>query len=67
MGRPCWPPSGAGWYPDVESATNRLIEAKPAAQPGPDVARYQEFRQVYRELYPALYPTYHRGEAATPG
>ena len=58
---------GAGWYPDVESATKRLVEAKPAARPGPDVARYQEFRQVYRELYPALYPTYHRGAAAAPG
>ena len=55
---------GAGWYADVESATTALVKAVPTALPGPDVARYREFRQVYRELYPALYPTYHRGAAA---
>lgn len=58
---------GAGWYPDVESATGALVKAKPAALPGPDLARYREFRQVYRELYPALYPTYHRDQASIEG
>jgi xylulokinase len=45
---------GAGHWPSVADATAALIEARPMAQPGPDVARYAERHAVYRELYPAL-------------
>jgi xylulokinase len=51
---------GAGWYPDVEAATRALVVASPAAQPGPDAARYAEVHGLYRDLYPALAPTFHR-------
>jgi xylulokinase len=51
---------GAGWFPDVESATGTLVLATPSAQPGPDVAGYAEAHAVYRDLYPALAPTFHR-------
>jgi xylulokinase len=51
---------GAGWYPDVESATGALVGATPSAEPGPDVARYREAHVLYRDLYPALAPTFQR-------
>jgi xylulokinase len=51
---------GAGWYPDVESATGALVGATPSAEPGPDVARYREAHALYRDLYPALAPTFQR-------
>ena len=51
---------GAGWYPDVESATGALVRATPSAEPGPDVARYREAHALYRDLYPALAPTFQR-------
>jgi xylulokinase len=51
---------GAGWFPDVEAATAALVVATPAAQPGPEVARYGELHGVYRDLYPAVAPIFHR-------
>jgi xylulokinase len=51
---------GAGWYPDVESATGALVGATPSAEPGPDVGRYREAHVLYRDLYPALAPTFQR-------
>jgi xylulokinase len=51
---------GAGWFPDVEAATAALVVATPAAQPGPEVARYRELHGVYRDLYPAVAPIFQR-------
>jgi xylulokinase len=51
---------GAGWYPEVGSATAALVTAVPSARPGPDVARYRELHEIYRGLYPAVAPTFHR-------
>ena len=51
---------GAGWFPDVESATTALVVATPAAAPGRDAGRYAEIQHLYRDLYPALAPTFHR-------
>jgi xylulokinase len=50
----------AGWYQSVESAVGALVEAQPAAAPGPDAARYREAHVTFRKLYPALTPFFHR-------
>jgi xylulokinase len=50
---------GAGWFADVEEATEACVVATPAAQPGADVARYREMHGIYGDLYPALAPTFH--------
>jgi xylulokinase len=52
---------GAGWYPDVQAATDALVVATPAAQPGADAPGYAQAHAVYQELYPALAPTFRRG------
>ena len=49
---------GAGWYPDVETATDTLVTATPVASPGPDAPRYAEAHSHYRDLYPALAATF---------
>ena len=51
---------GAGWFPTVEAATDALVRATPAAEPGPGAGAYTERHARYRELYPALAPTFHR-------
>lgn len=51
---------GAGWYPTVEAATDALVTATPAANPGPDAAVYAESYEIYRDLYTALAPTFRR-------
>ena len=51
---------GAGWYPDVETATAALVTATPVAGPGPDAPRYAQAHAVYRDLYPALAATFRR-------
>lgn len=51
---------GAGWFPDVETATTALIRVTPVASPGPDVEAYRAAHARFRELYPALAPTFAR-------
>ena len=51
---------GAGWFPTVEAAADAIVHATPAAEPGPDAARYAEAHAIYRDLYPALAPAFHR-------
>ena len=51
---------GAGWFQTVDDAVADVVRAEPAAEPGPDAARYTEAHARYRELYPALAPTFHR-------
>jgi xylulokinase len=51
---------GAGWFPSVEAASDALVRATPAAEPGPGVRAYAEAHAAYRELYPALAPSLHR-------
>jgi xylulokinase len=50
---------GAGWFPSVEAAVER-VRVEPAAVPGPDAATYETGHALYRELYPALAPLYSR-------
>jgi xylulokinase len=52
---------GAGWFTSVDDAVAAIVRAEPAAEPGPDVARYAELHGRYTELYPALAPVFHRG------
>ena len=51
---------GAGWFASVADATAAIVEATPAATPGPDARAYREAHARYGELYPALAPTFHR-------
>ena len=51
---------GAGWFPDVPSATATLVQTSLAATPGPMRAAYAEWHAAYDELYPALAPAFHR-------
>lgn len=51
---------GAGWFPDVPSATSALVRTMPVASPGPARAMYDAAHDAYRGLYPALMPTFHR-------
>jgi xylulokinase len=50
---------GAGWFPTVDDAAAALVDATPAASPGPETAAYAEAHARYRALYPALAPTFH--------
>lgn len=50
----------AGWFPTVEAATDAIVHATPAAEPGPDAPAYAGLHARYRELYPALAPTFHQ-------
>jgi xylulokinase len=51
---------GAGWFPDVETATTALIRVTPVAEPGAGAPAYREARGRFRALYPALAPTFAR-------
>jgi xylulokinase len=51
---------GAGWFPDVPSATAAAVTVTPVAAPGADASHYAEAHAMYRDLYPALAPTFHR-------
>jgi xylulokinase len=50
---------GAGWFGSVPEATAAVVEATPAASPGPDGPLLREAHERYRALYPALAPTFH--------
>jgi xylulokinase len=45
---------GAGWYPDVPTATAAMVRVAERTEPGPDAPRYRAGYEVYRSLYPAL-------------
>jgi xylulokinase len=49
---------GAGWYPDVQTATRAMVRVTERTDPGPDTARYTASYGVYRSLYPALRPAF---------
>ncbi len=51
---------GVGWFGTVEAATDALVRATPAAEPGPDASAYVDAHARYRDLYPALAPEFHR-------
>jgi xylulokinase len=51
---------GAGLRSSVAEAAAALVNASPAAEPGPDAAAYAERHATYRELYPALAPIFPR-------
>jgi xylulokinase len=46
--------TGAGTFPDVASACERIIQVTSTTAPGPAVAAYEKLYPLYRELYPAL-------------
>jgi xylulokinase len=46
--------TGAGVFPDVESACAATIRLTGTTSPGPASSAYQESYPVYRDLYPAL-------------
>jgi xylulokinase len=51
--------TGAGIWPDVDSACRRTIHVTGSTQPNPTaVAEYERWYGVYRGLYPALKPTF---------
>ena len=51
---------GAGWTPDVASATTAWVSTEVSASPGPaTAAAYRERHEAYRALYPVLSPTFH--------
>lgn len=52
--------TGAGAFPDIATACERVIRLTGRTEPGPASPRYQELYQVYRDLYPSLKPTFHR-------
>ena len=51
---------GAGWFPDVETATTTLVRVTPVASPGTGVEAYRAAHARFRSLYPALAPTFDR-------
>ena len=51
---------GAGWFPDVETATRAIVSVNPVAAPGAGSEAYQEAHARFRALYPALAPTFER-------
>jgi xylulokinase len=50
---------GAGWFPDVAAAADRLVRVTPVAEPGSNASAYAEALGTYRTLYPALAPIFH--------
>ena len=50
--------TGAGAYPDMESACAATIQITGSTAPGPDSEIYQEIYPLYRDLYPALRPSF---------
>jgi xylulokinase len=51
---------GAGWFPDVDTATTSLVRVTPVAEPGAGVEAYRAAHCRFRALYPALAPTFDR-------
>jgi xylulokinase len=50
--------TGAGAFPDVETACVENIQVVSSTEPGAAQATYQELYPLYRELYPALRPSF---------
>jgi xylulokinase len=50
--------TGAGIFPDVDSACAAVIQTSGTTAPGPAGAAYEETYPLYRELYPALRQTF---------
>jgi xylulokinase len=50
--------TGAGAFPDVETACEAAIQVTSATEPGPAKQAYQELYPLYRDLYPALRPSF---------
>ena len=50
--------TGAGTYPDMESACGAAIQITGRTEPSPPSKVYQEVYPLYRDLYPALQPTF---------
>jgi xylulokinase len=50
---------GAGWFPSVAGATEKVVKVEPVATPSEDVGLYREAHTRYQALYPALSPTFH--------
>ena len=50
--------TGAGAYPDMESACAAAIQITGSTAPGPESRVYQEIYPLYRDLYPALWPSF---------
>lgn len=52
---------GAGLFPDVETATDHLVQVTTRTEPDKEaVDRYEAYYQTFRELYPALKPAFDR-------
>ena len=51
--------TGAGVYPDVESACQATIKVVERTAPGEARTQYEQLYPLYRGLYPALKPTFH--------
>jgi len=50
--------TGAGIFPDVETACESTISITGRTTPGPDQEAYEKLYPVYRDLYPALKPSF---------
>jgi len=50
--------TGAGTFPDVESACAATIRITGSTAPGPASAMYRTMYSLYRDLYPALRPSF---------
>jgi len=62
--------TGAGAFPDVESACAATIRLTGSTTPGPASAAYRALYPFYRDLYPALRPSFQalaRAESEHPG
>jgi xylulokinase len=57
---------GAGWFPDVPTATASLVRVSPAASPGGKRDAYAAAHTAFVELYPALAPAFHRASGGEP-
>jgi xylulokinase len=55
---------GAGIYPDIASANQRMTRLKATIIPNPaNAGVYEEAYRQYRALYPALRPLFHKNES----
>ena len=50
--------TGAGAFPDIESACAAAIQITGSTAPGPESKIYQQIYPLYRDLYPALRPSF---------
>jgi xylulokinase len=57
--------TGAGVFPDVESACAATMRVTSSTPPGPAHRAYQEIYPLYRDLYPALQPSFQAVARAT--